>query len=233
VSQLALLRLEESFRTGLGIAAAAYNRSLLEGYSPASNYLQSRGIDADMIVNYRLGVVNGSQPEHEQYTGMLCIPYETGLGGVVSLKFRRPHDCTAECEHSKYISPYPTRLFNTPALNRADELGYVFLCEGEIDAILLDSCGFPAVAVPGVESWQAHPEWVSVLSGYARVLVPFDRDEAGRRFFEAVRRDFRPGAVVPAGLPGEDRGAADIGDAYRICGRDEFTDYYARITERG
>lgn len=228
-----MLRLDESFRTGLEAAADKYHAKLTEGFSPAEIYLATRGITLSMAVEYRLGVVDGSLQDHEPYTGMLCIPYLTRLGGVVSLKFRRPHDCTSECDHAKYISPYPTRLYNTMALDRADELGYVFLTEGEIDAILLDFSGFPAVAVPGVESWQAHPEWVSVLCGYSRVYLPYDRDEPGRRFAEQARRALKPGVAQFAGLPGESQGAKDIGDAYRLCGREDFTEFFRGLIEEG
>jgi hypothetical protein len=219
----------------LAVAAGQYHTALTEVWDSGNvgPYLAGRGITEDVAVDYGLGVVDGSLPEHEAYKGMLCIPYLTPLGGVVSLKFRRAHDCTSECEHAKYISPYPTRLFNTSALDRADDLGYVFLTEGEIDAILLDSCGFPAIGVPGVECWQQHDEWRSLLAGYPRVFVPFDRDEAGRRFSEQVRRSLKPGVAVLAGLPGEAEGARDVGDGFRVVGRAAFTDYYAGIVRQG
>lgn len=227
------MRLAESFRTSLGEAARNYHLTLMGGSSRAADYLQGRGIDGAIAATYQLGVVDGSSPEHEMYKGMLCIPYRTSLGGVVSLKFRRAHDCTSVCEHSKYISPYPTRMFNPLALDRADREGYVFITEGEIDAILLDYAGFPAVGCPGSQSWQAHPEWVSVLAGYSRLFVPYDRDEAGRGFLEAIRSKFRPGVVVPAGFPGEAEGARDVGDGWRLRGGDEFRAYYAAVVQEG
>jgi len=89
------------------------------------------------------------------------------------MKFRR-----LSGDGSKYITPYPTRIYNPMAFDRAEQLGYVAICEGEFDAIILDSvCGIPAVAIPGAETWKAHPEWREMFAGFSRVLVFKDRDE--------------------------------------------------------
>ena len=85
----------------------------------------------------------------------------------------------SECKHQKTYTPYPTRLYNTLAMDRADELGYVAVCTGEINTITLDHpCGIPAVGVPGDETWRKHPEWRRMFAGYSRVLVFPDDDES-------------------------------------------------------
>ena len=164
--------LSEEFRRSLDTAAYRYNWALRED-SPALSYLHGRGIVPQVGDAFRLGVVDGSIPEHAPYKGWISIPYLTRLGGVVSLKFRR-----LSGDGPKYLSPYPTRIYNPLAFDQAERLGYVAICEGEFDAIVLDGlCGIPAVAIPGVETWKAHPEWRELFTGFTRVLLFMDRDE--------------------------------------------------------
>src|SRR5579859_7673932 len=166
------MRLSDEFRESLAIAARRYELAL-DSDSPARSYLRGRGISPGLAGAYRLGVVDGSIPEHSSYRGWISIPYITKLGGVVSLKFRR-----LDGGEPKYISPYPTRIYNAPAFDKAEELGYIGVAEGELDCIILDGlCGIPAVAIPGVETWKAHPEWPELFRGFSRVLVFKDQDE--------------------------------------------------------
>jgi DNA primase len=121
-----MTRLSDELRQSLGIAAARYQMAL-EYDSPARNYLHGRGMDSPVIDAYRLGEVDGAIAEHASYTGWISIPYLTRLGGVVQLKFRR-----LSGDGQKYMSSGgQPRLYNTLALDRADSLGYVALCEGE------------------------------------------------------------------------------------------------------
>jgi DNA primase len=167
------------------------------------SYLHGRGIGDHVIERYRLGEVDGSDASHADYTGMLAIPYLTRLGGVVSLKFRRAHECSEFCEHARYISPYSTRIYNALAFDQADRLGCIGIAEGEIDAITLDGlCGIPAVGIPGVETWKAHPEWRELFRGYQRVLVFADGDDKGRELAQKILHDVDTGQVIS--LPAKD-----------------------------
>jgi DNA primase len=167
-----MTRLSDEFRQSLAAAAAAYHGALAAD-SRALSYLLGRGITGSEVSAYQLGVVDGTIPDHASYAGWICIPYLTRLGGVVSLKFRR-----LDGGDPKYLSPYPTRIYNPMALDRGEGLGYVAICEGEFDAMVLDALvGIPAVAVPGVETWKAHPEWRELFTGFTRVLIFRDQDE--------------------------------------------------------
>jgi DNA primase len=204
--------------------AASYETTLHEAGWEAAAYLKARGIDKDAAKSYRLGLVNNAWPDHAQYAGMLCIPYITTLGGVVSLKFRRPHTCGEQCQHAKYISPYDTRLYNAVALDKADQLGYICVCEGEFDAIILDHAGFPAVGIPGVECWSAHPEWAGLFTGHQRVFVFCDPDEPGERLGKAIVRSV--GSAVRCVSLG-----ADVNDYFsNECGGDR-NEFRERICE--
>jgi DNA primase len=96
----------------------------------------------------------------------------------------------------------PPRPYNTLALDRADSLGYVALCEGEFDAIILDGlCGIPAVAIPGVNTWASRPEWREIFQGYSRVLMFADPDEPGQKLAARILRDLDTARLVA--LPGD------------------------------
>src|SRR6266704_1281144 len=202
------MRVSQEFRDSVEAMAASYQAAITFD-KPAFAYLASRGIDRGAIDRYRLGVVTAEHDEHSKYAGMVSIPYLTKLAGVLSLKFRVAHSCTETCGHAKYISPYETRLYNTLAMDEADRLGYIAVCEGELNALTLDHlCGIPAVGVPGAEMWKAHPEWRELFRGYGRVLFFPDSDEAGERLAGGIARDIDTLQIVR--LPG----GADANQAY-------------------
>jgi DNA primase len=215
------LRLSDEFRASLAIAADRYEMAL-DGGSQALSYLLGRGIEPRAISAYRLGLVDGTIPEHAPYTGWVSIPYITKLGGVVSLKFRR-----LSGDGAKYITPYPTRIYNPMALDLGEQLGYVAICEGEFDAIILDAyCAIPAVAIPGVDTWKKHPEWREMFSGFSRVLLFMDQDEdrqmpdgkirnPGRDLGDQLLKDLDTAHLVQ--LP-----AKDVNEAYLQFGADKI-----------
>lgn len=215
------MRLSAEYLTSLESMASSYQQAMNQ---EVADYLYSRGIGSSVIANYRLGVVDESHPEHARYAGMICIPYITSLAGVVSLKFRQPHECGDDCTHAKYISPYETRIYNPLALDGADLLGYVAITEGEIDAMTLDYfCGIPAIGIPGVETWKHHPEWRELFRGFRRVLVFPDNDEINPVTGE------RPGAELAARIAHDiDTAkvlrlpAADVNKTYLEYGPDEI-----------
>lgn len=157
----------------LGEMAVRYHAALPG--SQALDYLSGRGISEHAIDYFRLGVVDGSYPEHADYVGRIAIPYVTKLGGVVGFKFRLVGDGGG----SKYVSDHMSvRPYNTLAFERAEQLGYIGICEGEFDAeILTIECGIPTVGIPGVDTWKAHPEWPLMFDGFTRVYVFPDQDE--------------------------------------------------------
>lgn len=167
-------RLSDESRKSLEQMCATYQGALSV---QATGYLHERGLTDQAIASFRLGTVTPGG-EHGMYKGMIAIPYLTTLAGVSGFKFRQPHKCGSECQHQKYITPYPTRMFNTPAFDTAERLGYVAICEGEFDAIILTAlCGIPAVAVPGVDTWTQHKSWPLLFQGFGRVLVFKDNDQ--------------------------------------------------------
>lgn len=191
----------------------------------AVSYLNGRGIGADAIGSYRLGVVTPGG-EHGIYKGMISIPYITSLAGVVGFKFRQVHDCTETCEHQKYLTPYSTRIFNPLAFDEGERLGYIAVCEGELDAIILSQyCGIPAVAVPGVDTWTQHKAWPLLFQGFSRVLVFKDNDEDRIVVVNGNKKTVNPGRDLAKRI------LSDVGTAHLVdtegLGKD-VTDIYLK-----
>lgn len=201
-----MTRLSDEFRQSLATMAAAYGLALLAEDSSAKaarSYLAGRGLSMQKCSDHGIGLVSSLFDEHAKYEGMLCFPYITKLGGVVSLKFRRAHDCSETCQHARFISPYETRLYNTLDFELADRRGHVAICEGEIDALTLSAlCDIPAVGVPGVETWQAHPEWKELFRGYGKVYIFADSDDPGQDLAKQILKQIDTAELVK--LPGKD-----------------------------
>lgn len=188
-------------------ATSRYHRSLPG--SPGEEHLANRGLLAPSVATkvnaYRLGYVADPMPGHEQYRGMLAIPYLRLSPGrewtVVALRFR----ClAAECQH-EYHGKYNTtagdrpRLYNTVEIVRNDDI--IAVTEGELDAITATVCGIPAVSVPGAESWRA--VFAEPFRGYELVYVLADGDQAGSRFANTIASDL-PNARIIRMPEGED-----------------------------
>lgn len=200
------MRLSESQKRSLREATQLYNQAF-EG-SPAHDYLTQRGLGYPSIKpevdKFKLGFVADPLPGHEQYRGMLAIPYlrwskEHGWA-VVSIRFRciRDHDHRG---HGKYMTQAGDRprLYNTIALLKQSPV--VAITEGEIDAITATICGIPTVGVPGATSWK---DWFGEpFLGYREVLVLADGDDAGYQFANKIAEELPNARVVPC-PPGED-----------------------------
>lgn len=137
---------------------------------------------------------------HEQYRGMLAIPYlrRSAEGGwdVVSLRFRciEDHDCKA-LKHGKYrtVPGDRPRMYNTLALLQDTET--IGISEGEIDALTASICGIPTVGIPGSTSWQ--PYFREPFLGYKTVYIFADGDAPGLKFAETVAKTMPNSKIIP------------------------------------
>ena len=188
----------------------------------AHTYLAGRGLDASLADRFLLGVVADPEPEHAPYRGMLSIPYRTKTG-VVGFKFRHLDNV----HEPKYLNPpgQPVRMFNVLATFTDSPL--ICVAEGEMDAMVAESCGLPCVGVPGVRAWKPH--FPKLLDGFEHVVVLADNDEKddgsnpGRELADAICRDL-PQAQT-AWLP---RGA-DLNDVFLAGGRDAVAGLLPRL----
>lgn len=196
-------RLNSELLRSLEAATSTYQRALGDA---GRSYLSDRGLSPEAIDFYRLGQVDKTYPEYESYAGWISIPYIT-RAGVVSLKFRNLYPG----DGAKYITPFPTRLYNPLALDESDQTGVLAIAEGEFDCEILHfECMIPAVGIPGVETYSKHPEWRELFRAYDEVLIfpdddpenPVNKRKPGEELAKALQRDVPQARIIK--LPGQD-----------------------------
>lgn len=188
---------------------------------PVAAYLKARGIDRDTATTSRLGVVSDPAPGHERFKGFLAIPYLNKDGAPLSVRFRCMEEHThRDFGHGKYMSlpDEPARLYGIASIFRAGE--EIHLAEGELDGIILNKVGLPAVALPGAHSWS--PRHRVMLSGFNRIWVWGDPDDAGADLIRKVTRSMPRAKVVQLR-------DGDVTDTYKAGGAEALLDL---ITER-
>lgn len=178
--------LSRSRKASLARAAETYHAQL-EHDVKGMEYLAGRGLSSRSIETLRLGVVRSPLAGDDRYAGRLAIPYIGPRGNVYDLRYRciEDHDCK-EADCPKYLG-YPdvkTRMYNVQALKAPTD--YLLLTEGELDAATLVECGWPAVGIPGANAW--HPHYSRMLSGFSRIVLIADGDDAGRKLASTVSR---------------------------------------------
>lgn len=180
-----------TMKDGLEQATQDYQLQLKE--SPGEQSLLSRGITRESLEDFRLGYVANPSPGDDRFEGHIAIPYLT-VSGVVTMRFRRVIGEGSRYNGHSGAQAWP---FNVRALQTE---GPIFVCEGELDAIVATQCGLPAIAFPGANSWK---RVYGRMLRFHEVYVLADGDEAGRKFAEAVARDV-PGTKIAEMPPGED-----------------------------
>jgi 5S rRNA maturation endonuclease (ribonuclease M5) len=213
--------LSPSQRQMLTEAVEAYRAALADTETAldAWAYLTARDLDVDdMVRTHRLGVVTEPMVGHERYRGWLAIPYLSAGDDrhPVQLRFRclQEHDHKA-LGHGKYatISGERGRMYGVQNIPLATDT--ISLCEGELDAITLTACGFPAVAVPGASAWQSH--YRRMLAGFSKVYVWADPDEAGFKLLDRVMK------ALPQARPVK-LTEGDVNDTYGKHGKTHIQD---------
>lgn len=162
----------------------------------AVDFLEARGIGIDLIKTYKLGLCDDIHP------GWISIPYIREPHGVIWFNYRN-----LSGSGPKYKAPGEKHLYNTAALDVADETGEIFIAEGEFDALVAHAlCDAPTVGIPGATQWTGNRHWRELFVGYQRIYVLADPDEAGLQLASAILE------VLPAArlvnLP------ADVTDTY-------------------
>lgn len=200
---MAFRALSESQKSFLLDATLQYAQAMPR--SAAEEALESRGLHRKDVFPFKLGVVDDPLPGHEQYAGMLAIPYirfnDIDEASVASIRFRcmKDHD---HGHHGKYntVAGDRPRLYNTRALQTPSDV--VAITEGELDAITLHArCDVPAVGLPGVGSWADH--FALPFAGYETVWIFGDGDKPGETFAKKLADALPNGKVIQ--LPtGED-----------------------------
>lgn len=195
-----LLPVTKSARKKLKAAVQRYEMTIS---SELDDWLVSeRGLSDEQVAGARLGEVDDPFPEHEQYKGWMVIPYLDKDGEPLTVRFRRP-DWYGSTDRAKYktLSHDPARMFNIGAIHRATG-SEIHVTEGEIDALILEQAGYPAVAIPGANSFKSHH--ARMLAGFSEVYVWPDGDKAGAEFASALGKFLRDSLIVLTLPNGED-----------------------------
>jgi DNA primase len=155
------------------------NRTL--GYRlPASTRVEGAALRGQL---QRLGLYRGSG--HEHFSGSLVIPVIGINGEVTEVYGRKLNDNLRAGTPLHLYLPGPHRgVWNGSALGASKE---IILCEALIDALTFWCAGYRNVTASyGVEGFTADHLAAFKSHGIERVLIAYDRDEAGDRAAEKL-----------------------------------------------
>ena len=159
------------------------NRTL--GYRlPASNRVEGAALRGQL---QRIGVLRASG--HEHFNGSLVIPVISPEGEVTEVYGRKLNDNLREGTPLHLYLPGPHRgVWNAAALGSAAHgTAEVILCEALIDALTFWCAGYRNVTASyGVEGFTADHLALFKQCSAQRVLIAYDRDEAGDRAAEKL-----------------------------------------------
>lgn len=172
-----------------------------------TSFWTARGLAPETVDKFMLGMVNDPHSGHERYRSWGSIPYLgrnllTGDTECWSIRFRctQDHECS-DSGHGKYQTPSGerSRLFNVRVFD--EDPREIAICEGEINAVILNQIGIPAVASAGSNNFKDY--YVPLFDGVDTVAVFGDGDEAGHKFNDHICKMLRQ--AVPVNMPeGED-----------------------------
>jgi DNA primase catalytic core len=190
-----------------------YYHETLKASPEALAYLKARGIDhPEAIEKFRLGFANrtlglrlpdkrrkeGTEIRsrleklglyrasgHEHFNGSLVIPVSDEAGQVTEIYGRKINDDLRAGTPKHLYLPGPHRgVWNVEALAASKE---IILCEALIDALTFWCAGFRNVTASyGVEGFTDEHLVAFQRHGIKRVLIAYDRDEAGERAAERL-----------------------------------------------
>lgn len=138
-------------------------------------YLKNRGIAEDIISEYQLG--------WGKFYGKwwITIPVKDRQGNSVFFKLRQ--DPAVGNEKMTYPKGIEAQIYGWEIIS--DNPDIVFICEGELDRLILMANGFPAVtSTHGALTFKK--AWVELIPDTAEAYVCFDNDKAGREGAEKV-----------------------------------------------
>ncbi|HEX2873542.1 MAG TPA: CHC2 zinc finger domain-containing protein [Polyangiaceae bacterium] len=191
----------------------SYYQETLAASPEALAYLEKRGINnAEAVSRFRLGFANRTlayrlpqknrktgaelrsqmqrlgvlrESGHEHLNGSLVIPVFDEQGRVTEMYGRKINENLREGTPRHLYLPGPHRgVWNESALAESKE---IILCESLIDALTFWCAGFRNVTASyGVEGFTEDHRAAFRKHGTERVLIAYDRDEAGDRAAEKL-----------------------------------------------
>lgn len=115
----------------------------------------------------------------------LRIPYKGADGEERAVRFRVAlHKSAGGDDRFKWRKGSKLTLYGLWRLEEAKGAGYVLLVEGESDCHTLWFHGYPALGVPGANSWRG--EWADHFEGIEKVYAVVEPDSGGKAFWEKL-----------------------------------------------
>jgi hypothetical protein len=115
----------------------------------------------------------------------LVFPYWLDDGGIDTLRFRQiggGHKmlslCRTECGIASPKAPflgYDGEDSDKSMYQAGRDMGFLFICEGELNALSVLQCELPAVASPGASIWQE--QWCQPWRGIEKIIILLHGDE--------------------------------------------------------
>lgn len=144
----------------------------------------------------------------------VAIPYQDASGTTAAVRFRLSLDGEVKF---KWRSGSKTMPYGLRRLPQAREQGFVILVEGESNCHTLWAHGYPAVGIPGANTWK--DQWADELAGIERIFCVLDPDRGG----EAVRQSLAASSLRPRTLLVRLNGYKDVSEVHlRRDGADGF-----------
>lgn len=145
-----------------------WNDSLLTNQAALQRFTNKRGLDEATIITYKLGW----DVARKAYT----IPIPDRNGKWTNVRFYRPDANGKMPKYQNLKGHGRLSLFPIASLLR-DDIDYVVLTEGELDALICIMHGIPAVCgTGGARNW--NPGWNQFFAG-KRVWIVYDQDQTG------------------------------------------------------
>lgn len=182
----------------------AWHESLMSNENQRSNLWLMRGISEETIKRFTLG--------WDQASRAFSIPVYLEDGRLFNIRMYRP-DAPSDRKiywFRKKDPNIPVPLYPVDMLIGTD---WVVLCEGEMDALLANQYGIPAVTgTSGASSW--HVDWSERFRDKF-VFIAYDRDTAGERGSKLVAEHLEPFAskIHIVRIPLRKKGA-DVSDLF-------------------
>ena len=125
------------------------------------------------------------EDDRDEFVDAVMIPYPGEDGAFDSDKgYRRYRVAFSGKDKLRGRAGMSPILYGLPDLEDARALGYLYICEGESDAMTLWYYGKLAVGVPGASSFK--PQWVSYFKGIDEIRVLVEPDEGGAKLWSSL-----------------------------------------------
>lgn len=168
------LKLEPEQKTYLNLENMAYL------YRVSSDYLTKRGISEKIQEKFGIGF-------SEEFNAV-AMPWQDKLGRVINIKYRRTD--IKKFLYEKDGQEIRKYLYGLYQCLQA-KVKRIYICESEIDALTLWTCGIPAVALGGSSISEEQIDQL-LSTNIKEIVIATDNDKVGNRIREVLAEVFMP-----------------------------------------